>query len=193
MAEFSNQFPSPADEVDSPHDERVTDAETPIDPARVQQFVDELHNQQNLAAGILAGSVAAVFGALAWAVITVATNYQIGYMAVGIGFLVGLAVRKFGKGMTTPFGVTGAMLAFAGCLVGNLLTYSIILAKGQNVPLSDVLLTLAARPMLAVELLQETFSGMDLLFYGIATYEGYKLSFRQISPAEATAALQPEA
>jgi hypothetical protein len=28
------------------------------------------------------------------------------------------------------------------------------------------------------------FSPMDLLFYGIATYEGYQLSFRQLSPEE---------
>lgn len=29
-----------------------------------------------------------------------------------------------------------------------------------------------------------TFSPMDLLFYGIAVYEGYKLSFRRVSPED---------
>jgi hypothetical protein len=31
-------------------------------------------------------------------------------------------------------------------------------------------------PATAVELMQVTFSAMDLLFYGLAIYEGYKLS-----------------
>ena len=29
-----------------------------------------------------------------------------------------------------------------------------------------------------------TFSPMDLLFYGIAVYEGYKFSFRQVGPED---------
>lgn len=29
--------------------------------------------------------------------------------------------------------------------------------------------------------MQETFSPMDLLFYAIAIYEGYRLSFREFS------------
>jgi hypothetical protein len=31
------------------------------------------------------------------------------------------------------------------------------------------------------ELMLEAFSPMDLLFYGIAVYEGYKFFFRQIT------------
>jgi hypothetical protein len=29
--------------------------------------------------------------------------------------------------------------------------------------------------------MKNTFSPMDILFYGIAVYEGYRLSFREIS------------
>ena len=36
-------------------------------------------------------------------------------------------------------------------------------------------------PQIAYELLVATFHPMDLLFYGIAVYEGYKLSFRQLT------------
>jgi hypothetical protein len=34
-----------------------------------------------------------------------------------------------------------------------------------------------------------TFSPMDLLFYGIAVYEGFKLSFRKITHEEIRAAI----
>ncbi len=39
-------------------------------------------------------------------------------------------------------------------------------------------------PSLAVALLQATFSPMDLLFYGIAVYEGYHFSFQPLTDAE---------
>ncbi|HEX7014155.1 MAG TPA: hypothetical protein VF191_01505, partial [Cyclobacteriaceae bacterium] len=32
--------------------------------------------------------------------------------------------------------------------------------------------------------MMSTFSPIDLLFYGLAAYEGYRFSFRQISEAE---------
>jgi hypothetical protein len=34
------------------------------------------------------------------------------------------------------------------------------------------------------EVMMDAFSPMDLLFYGIAIYEGYKFSFRQITEEE---------
>jgi len=33
-------------------------------------------------------------------------------------------------------------------------------------------------------LMQATFNPMDVLFYGIAIYEGYKFSFRQLTQAD---------
>ena len=76
----------------------------------------------NLPLGALAGLGAAIAGAAIWAAITAATEYQIGWMAIGVGFLVGFAVRVVGKGSEASFGVVGAVLALLGCLLGNLLT-----------------------------------------------------------------------
>jgi hypothetical protein len=39
----------------------------------------------------------------------------------------------------------------------------------------------------AGQVLLETFQPMDLLFYGIAIYEGYKFSFRQLTEQELAA------
>ena len=117
-----------------------------------------------------------------WAVITVATEYQIGWMAIGVGFLVGFAVRLTGKGVDTSFGLTGATLALLGCLAGNLLATCVFIAQQNNVPLLDLIFSLNLG--IAVELLIETFSPIDLLFYGIAVYEGYRFAFRRITQAE---------
>jgi hypothetical protein len=50
------------------------------------------------------------------------------------------------------------------------------LATEQNVPLLGVTMRVLASPSLAFELLQATFSAMDMFFYAIAAYEGFKLA-----------------
>ena len=48
---------------------------------------------------------------------------------VGVGFLVGWAIRVAGKGTHTVFGVVGAMFAVGGCAMGNLLAVIVIVAR----------------------------------------------------------------
>jgi hypothetical protein len=128
----------------------------------------------NLPLALIAGLVAAAVGAGLWAVITVASGWQIGWMAVGVGFLVGIASRKLGNGSTVVFGIIGAVLSLAGCLAGNLLSVVGFITKEYGTPFLANLSQLT--PPVAVNLLVETGSPMDLLFYGIAVYEGFKLS-----------------
>ena len=131
-------------------------------------------DEQNLPMGVIAGLAAAAIGAAIWAMITLITNFQIGWMAVGIGFLVGWAVRIAGKGTTTMFGVLGAVLALGGCLAGNLLTGCVVVSRQLEVGVGDVVARLT--PAFTLDLMRAMFSPMDLLFYGLAIYEGYRFS-----------------
>lgn len=153
-----------------------------LDPAMVEHALGRLREEQSLLGGVLAGLAAAVAGAVVWAVITVVTGYQIGFMAVGIGFLVGYAVRQAGKGLDKGFGFAGALLALLGCLLGNFLTVIHFVAEAENLGYFDTLTRID--PTTIPELMAITFSPIDLLFYGIAIYEGYKLSFRQLTRGE---------
>jgi Na+-driven multidrug efflux pump len=100
-------------------------------------------------------------------------------MAIGVGFLVGFAVRAAGKGIDPVFGVVGAALALVGCVLGNLLMVLYFLADKEQLPFLDLLsrldLDLVGRVMAA------TFDVMDIVFYGIAMYFGYKYAFRQVT------------
>src|SRR5438046_4554102 len=129
---------------------------------------------ENLPMGFMAGLVAAAVGAGLWALVTIVTGFQIGWMAVGVGFLVGWAVRIAGKGTHRAFGIMGALLALGGCAVGNLLTIVVIAARHFEIPLVAVFSRLT--PDVVVQLMGATFSPMDLLFYGIAIYEGSRFS-----------------
>ena len=73
--------------------------ESSIDPAQVAYLQQRLHSEQNLLLGAAAGMIAALAGAAVWAGVTVVTGYQIGFMAIGVGFLVGYAIRAVGRGV----------------------------------------------------------------------------------------------
>lgn len=133
--------------------------------------------QSRMIPAIGAGLVAALVGAAIWAVVTVTTKFQIGWMAVGVGFLVGYSVRTVGRGTTAPYGFAGAALALLGCVMGNLLSACGFYAAEASMSVWSVLGRLNWE--MAISLIQATFQPMDLLFYGIAVYEGYKLSFHK--------------
>ena len=152
----------------------------------VQRAVERLRGEQNLLAGLGAGAGAALIGAVLWAVITNVTGYEIGFMAIGVGFIVGYAVRVVGKGLDQTFAIGGAVLAFLGCLVGKALAILAIIASQEGLTYADVWSQIDLPTM--VNLMTSTFSPIDLVFYGIAIYEGYKLSLRQVTDAELRAA-----
>jgi hypothetical protein len=129
---------------------------------------------ENLPLGFMAGLAAAAVGAGLWALITVLAGVQIGWMAVGVGFLVGWAVRIAGKGTHSAFGIMGACLALGGCAIGNLLAIIMIAARQYNVPPFDVLRRLT--PDVLYSLMGASFRPMHALFYFVAILEGYRFS-----------------
>ncbi len=153
-----------------------------LKPEEMALVMERLRSEQNLARGALFGAAGAAAGAALWALVTVLTKYQIGWMAVGVGFLVGLGLRVGGRGLDRIFGMMGAGLALLGCLVGNVLAVAASVATAQDLSFLDALSRL--KMAVAVDLLVATFSPMDLLFYGLAVYEGYRLSLRRVTMDE---------
>jgi hypothetical protein len=138
--------------------------------------IEALKQEQNYLLGTLGAAGAALLGAILWAVITVVTEYQIGYMALAIGLMVGFANRFFGKGLELKFGLTGALLALVGCVLGNVFSLIGFVAKELSVGYFDAFQFIDFG--LIPSAMLESFSPIDILFYGIAMYEGFKFSFR---------------
>ena len=122
----------------------------------------------------MAGLVAAAVGAGLWALITIFAGFQIGWMAVGVGFLVGWAVRMAGKGRHRAFSIMGALLGLGGCAVGNLLAIIMIAARQYNLPPLAVLGRLT--PDVVFSLMEASFRPMHVIFYFVAILEGYRVS-----------------
>ncbi|UKJ08662.1 hypothetical protein [Solitalea lacus] len=149
---------------------------------RITDFTERKKAEQNLFGGIMGCVVAAFVGAIIWAAITVLTNYQIGYMAVGVGFLIGYANRVVGRGIDVIFGIIGAVFALIGCLMGNFFSAVAVFANQENVSYIQILVN--TNMSIIVDVLTETFGVIDLLFYAIAVYQGYRFSFRQFTEEE---------
>lgn len=153
-----------------------------MDQYKLNRYLDEVRDNQNLTMGSLFGLAAALIGAAVWAGVAVLTNHHYGIVAIGIGFLVGYAVRMFGKGIDTSFGVVGAAIALLGCAAGNFLSVVAFVSQQEGIPFFDLLA--GVTPTVMVSVMKDTFRAMDLLFYGLAAYMGYKYSFRPVTPAE---------
>ena len=153
-----------------------------IDQYKLDRYLQEVKDNQTLLFGILGGLAAGLAGAAVWALITAWTNYQIGWMAVGVGFLVGLAVRYLGRGIDTAFGIAGGAIALVSCVAGNLLAVVVSVSNQESIPFFQLLSRI--NPQIAIDIMKETFHPMDVLFYGLAVYVGYKYSFKAISDEE---------
>jgi hypothetical protein len=172
-------------DTNQPDPDASADAKAPapeIDQMKLQMLNQQIRDNQNLSLAVLGGSVAALVGAAVWAGVTFITSWQIGFMAVGIGFLVGYVVRRLGQGVDMSFGIAGAVLSLAGCVMGNYFTACALIADAEGIGIFEVLLALDMQ--MAIEIMIDTFQFMDLLFYGFAVYYGYKNSFRQMTDAE---------
>lgn len=143
-----------------------------------QEVIDKLIAEQKMAPGLIVGALVGIVGAIIWAAISIATEYQIGYLALAIGAGVGYSIRLVGKGIQPIFGIWGAVIALLSVLLGNILTTLGFVGIYMEMDFFTLLQNLDFSHL--PEMMIETFSPIDLLFYGIATYEGYKFSFRVI-------------
>lgn len=153
-----------------------------IDQMRLQMLMNQIRDNQNLSLAVIGGLAASLLGAAIWAAITYFTNYQLGVIAIGIGFLIGFTVRRLGNGVDKAFGIVGGILSLLGCAVGNLMTVCVIIADQNGIGFMSVLGELT--PEIAWELMVESFNVFDLIFYALAAYYGYRTSLRTLTEEE---------
>jgi hypothetical protein len=120
----------------------------------------------NLPLGILAGTGAALVGALIWMGITVLSGLHIGYVAI--------AVRYAGQGSTPIFGVVGAVLTLIGCVLGEILAVIQLAANGAQIGFFTALSHVD--PFKFLPAIFENSSPITYFIYAIGIFEGYKLA-----------------
>ena len=147
----------------------MMDSSVPSTPPAIEQ----MDSDSNFIMGLIGGGVAMLVSAAIWGAVTYFTEYQIGWMAIGVGFLVGIAVKFFGKGKTPIYGISSAVLALIGCVLGNLIFYSGFIAREQGASFLEVFFYFLLTPAALIEVFSVAFEFMDIIFYGIAAWVGF--------------------
>ncbi|MDF6019315.1 hypothetical protein [Streptomyces sp. JH34] len=91
----------------------------------------------NVGLGVLTAFGTAIVAAILYGVIAGSIEREVGYAAIGVGFLVGFAASKVG-GPLPAIGAASALFSLGAVFLGQLVAMSMILADGLGVGFSEV-------------------------------------------------------
>jgi len=130
-----------------------------------------------MALAVAGGLAAALLGAVIWAAITVITNMEVGYVVVGIAFMVGWAVKTFGRGSETAYGIVGALCTIFGIVAGKVFTLVWLVASANSLPIIDVVSKMDWSK--AANVIGTNLGPIDFIFAALALSLGFKYSKRK--------------
>ncbi len=126
---------------------------------------------------ILAGLVAAVAGGVAWGLIVKWTDYEVGFVAWGIGFLTGIAILAATRGARgLPFQAIAIVCALLGILIGKYLGFVWILQGAAEDAGGDISIPVFSSDTINLffDELGLVFDWIDLLWVGLAVYTAWR-------------------
>ena len=126
-----------------------------------------------------AGLVAALVGALAWAVVVDVSGFKIGVAAVGIGLGVGQTMALTAS-RSHRLPLIAAGLALTGGVLGDLLVDLHAVAEVIGIGTLDLLSRVAGHPRLLGEIFKAGFHPQDVLFWAVAAGAAYRLTARGV-------------
>jgi len=135
-----------------------------------------------LVPAILGGLLAAVIGGAVWAGIAIWTGYEVGYVALGVGFLCGLGVVMFTAGKKgMPLQMIAVVTSVLGIVIGKYGTFHHFfheglmqaengaeLAAGYGLFSGNMIQTFMAN-------MSSMAGGIDLLWIGLAVYTAWSI------------------
>lgn len=136
---------------------------------------------------VIGGLIGALIGAGAWWALIRATGMELGLVAIGVGLLAGFGVVKGGgRGQTQQ--IIGALCGLVGIVLGRVLFYYFgfddemvkeLLKQQPGMSAEDARLAIQmAKDQGAISLtffLKESTQALDILFFGIGMFEGWRI------------------
>ncbi|MFE5791804.1 hypothetical protein ACFQ8C_04415 [Streptomyces sp. NPDC056503] len=123
----------------------------------------------NLGLGIVAAVVAALVTAGIYGAVMGGIEREIGWAAIGVGFVIGLAAGKVG-GSNPVLPVVSAVLSLGAVYVGQLVGIAIVVAKELNVSATDIIFEEFG---LLTQAWSESKDAMTFLFLAIAAFAAF--------------------
>ncbi len=95
--------------------------------------------RQSLRDALLAGLIVVIVFSILWAMMSTLLNKIFPWMTIILGILVGLAIRRAGRGIDWRFPALAALIAAVGALVGNVVVSAAFTARALEATTFEVL------------------------------------------------------
>lgn len=136
---------------------------------------------------IAAGLVAALVGGVVWGLIVKISDYEVGFVAWGIGFIAGTVVVLATRGAKGPRPqVIAVVSALLGILLGKYLSYAFVVQEEAKSFGESIGLVSGDMFSFFREDLDVVFSLFDLLWVGLAVFTAWRIP--QVDEPEPAAA-----
>ena len=140
----------------------------------------ERQRSSSLLLAAAAGLVAALLGGVAWGLVVKFSEYEIGIVAWGIGFLVGAVVVAATRGAKGPaLQAIAVVSALAGILLGKYLGYAFAVQEQADEAGVQLGLFSAELRTFFREDLGSVFGLFDVLWVGLAVYTAWRALQRE--------------
>jgi hypothetical protein len=134
-------------------------------------------SRTNIIGAIVAGALGAVISAAIWGAIVAFTGWQVGFLAIGVGIIVGAAVRFGGRGANFIFGVIAALFALGGTVLGNFFAVAEFVSQFRGLTFFEMFSP--DEIPFVINGFTRNFEIIDLLFYGLAVYTAFNAASRE--------------
>jgi hypothetical protein len=138
--------------------------------------------EQNFVPAVVAGAIAMLLAAVAFAIVSSMSPNLYGFAAAGVGMVVGATIGFLGRGIETKFGVLAAVYTITGCLLGNLFRVIMEIAQPAAASPAAVLQDESLPALLAHSL--SLLSPIDLVYLLIAVFAAVFLAKRPLSRSD---------
>jgi len=145
--------------------------------AEAEQFTP-----QALLPAVAGGLLAAIVGGIVWGLIVILTDYEVGFVAWGIGFLAGFLVVRFAGGRKgVPLQAIAIVSSLVGIVLGKYIAYVYFIKEAVREQVSeeaaDSIGYFDTDVMSAFrEDFSDVFSGYDLLWAGLAIFTAWRMA-----------------
>ena len=130
----------------------------------------------SLLPAIAAGLVAAIVGGVVWGLIVKLSDYEVGFVAWGIGFIAGTAVVLAGRGAKGQrLQVIAVVSALLGILLGKYLSYAFVVQEQAESFGESIGLVSGDMLRFFREDLDAVFSLFDLLWVGLSVFTAWRI------------------
>ena len=130
----------------------------------------------SLLPAVAAGLVAAIVGGIAWGLIVKVSDYEVGIVAWGIGFIAGTAIVLATRGAKgRPLQVIAVVSALLGILLGKYLSYAFVVQEDADAAGIDIGLFSGDMFSFFREDLDAVFGLFDLLWVGLALFTAWRI------------------